>query len=251
MKSYWVRNLLFWIAVLVACCRSTYAADVSMAFGNAIPPYSFPDSNSGIELEVIGEALAFKGHKLRPQYFPLARVPRAFVQGQVDAAMTDMGKDLSALGGYYADPAILYDNVFISLRERKLVIREPKDLEGLSIISFQGGLKRYPLWLTAVKKAGNYHETSKQNLQVLTLFAGRYDLVLSDKSIFKYFALQLIEREWLYGKPFQMHEVFEIKPSDYRPIFRSHEIRDDFNAGLKYLKESGRYHDIYHYYLKE
>lgn len=71
-----------------------------MAFGEKIPPYCFPESDTGIELEVIGEALAFKGHKLKPVYYPLARVPVAFRQGKVDAAMTDLGQDLSQFGAH-------------------------------------------------------------------------------------------------------------------------------------------------------
>jgi len=38
---------------------------------------------------------------------------------------------------------------------------------------------------------------------------------------------------------------------DYRPVFRDKQVRDDFNAGLKQLKETGRYKAIYERYLRD
>lgn len=239
------------LAILLWVSGPADAVDVSMAFGDKIPPYSFPETNSGIELEIIGESLAYKGHRLLPRFFPLARVPRAFMLKQVDAAMTDMGNDMTAEGGYYGNPAVIYDNVFISLKSRGLKIEQPEDLEGLRVISFQGADKRYPNWLEGTVRAGNFQMTSQQDLQVLTLFAGRYDLVLADKSIFKYFALRLQAEKGIDNKPVDEHEVFELRSSDYRPIFRDAKVRDDFNLGLQYLKDTGRYQAIYDHYLKD
>lgn len=226
------------------------AADVSMAFGERIPPFCFPQTNSGIEVEVIGEALAWRGHKLKPQYFPFARVPKAFIDGSVDASMTDLGQDLAAAGGHYGEPAVLYDNVFISLKDRRLVIRKPEDLKGLTVIAFPGAVRRYPQWLDAVKAAGHYTEQNDQAVQVRTLMKGRYDLVLSDRSIFRYFALQF-RREGGDLLPVEEHAFTTVNPQDYRPVFRSKQVRDDFNAGLEHLKKTGRYQAIYDRYLKE
>lgn len=237
--------VLLWLFVAPA-----WAADVSMAFGERIPPFCFPQTNSGIEVEVIGEALAYRGHKLKPQYFPFARVPKAFIDGTVDGTMTDLGQDLGAAGGHYGDPAVLYDNVFISLKDRHLVIRKPEDLKGLTVISFAGAARRYPQWLEAVKAAGHYTEQNDQAVQVRTLMRGRYDLVLSDRSIFKYFALQY-RREGGDVLPVEEHAFTTVNPQDYRPVFRSKQVRDDFNAGLEHLKKTGRYQAIYDRYLKE
>lgn len=175
-------------ALMVFVATSTFADEVRMAFGEKIPPFCFPETNSGIEIEVIAEALAVGGgHRLKPVYYPFARVPVAFKAGEVDAAMTDLGEDMQPHGGHYGDPAVFYDNVFITLRSRGLQIRRPEDLKGLSVIAFQGADKRYPEWLGPVKQAGNYHEQNDQSLQVRMLNDGRHDVVLSDRSIFRYF----------------------------------------------------------------
>lgn len=231
------------------CAPLAQGADVRMAFGEKIPPFCFPETDSGIELEVMREALAFRGHVLKPRYFSFARIPVAFKARDVDAAMTDLGEDLTAWGAAYGDPAVFYDNVFISLTERKLDIRKPEDLRGLSVISFVGAAKRYPSWLNEVKKAGRYFEQNDQALQVLTLDRGRYDVVLSDRNIFRYFTLQLQLNKSFHPKPVVEQSFVKFNAQDYRPIFRDAKIRDDFNAGLKHLKDSGRFKAIYQRYL--
>ncbi len=221
-----------------------------MAFGEAIPPFSFPTLDSGIEIEVIGEALAYKNHTLTPKYYPLARVPFTFKHKQVDAAMTDLGHDMKAIGAFYGNSAVVYDNVFISLKKRNLKIENPSDLEGLSVIAFQGAIKRYPAWLIPSGEDNLYTELNKQSLQVLMLNKGHQDVVLSDVSIFKYYLLQAEQQTGEKMNDIQVHHFTEVNPNDYRPIFWKKSIRDDFNEGLVFLKTTGRYQAIYDKYLK-
>jgi len=246
-----VRRLALLAASAAACLNasSAWADDIAMAFGERIPPFCFPETNSGIEIEVIGAALAYKGHVLKPQYFPFARVPIAFRSHAVDAAMTDLGEDMTKRGASYGNPAVFYDNVFISLKERNLTIKKPEDLRGLSIISFAGAAKRYPEWLRDAQKDGRYFEQNDQALQVMTLDKGRYDLVLSDRNIFRYFTQLMSLNKSLQLKPVAEHEFVKLNPMDYRPVFWNPKYRDDFNAGLKHIKENGQYEAIYRKYL--
>lgn len=236
--------------ILLALSLPAAALEVSMAFGEKIAPFCFPASNSGIEVEVIGEALAYRGHRIKPSYYPFARVPTAFKEGWVDATMTDLGKDLGSHGGFYGDPAVLYDNVFITLKRRGLSIKSPADLDGLTVVAFSGAVKRFPAWLEPVRRARRYTELNDQTLQVKTLMLGRYDVVLSDRSIFKYFSRQL-KQEGFEILPVDEHPFATVNPMDYRPVFRSKQVRDDFNAGLKHIKETGRYKAIYDRYLRD
>lgn len=230
---------------------AAHSATVVMAFGEKIAPYCFPETNSGIELEVIGEALAVRGHQLKPVYVPLARVPFEFKYKKVDAAMTDLGEDMKPHGGFYGDPAVVYDNVLITLKHRNLHIHQPQDLDGLTVLSFQGAVKRFPTWLNAVNQRGQYFEQANQELQVQTLDKQRYDVVLSDRYIYRYHANQ-IEHET--GKPLlpvTEHVFVKVNPNDYRPVFHSKAIRDDFNYGLAQIKRNGRFKAIYDKYLQK
>jgi len=244
----WLTHFTF-AAALALLAQAALAAEVSMAFGEKIPPFCFPETDSGIELDVMCEALAFRGHVLRPRYYSFARIPVAFKAGEVDAAMTDLGEDMAAWGASYGNPAVIYDNVFITLKERQLSITRPEDLQGLTVISFVGAARRYPDWLDKVRKEGHYYEQNDQALQVLTLDRGRYDVVLSDRNIFKYFTLQLKLNRSFKPKPVVEHAFVKLNPMDYRPVFRDPAIRDDFNAGLRHLKDTGRFQAIYSKYL--
>lgn len=251
MQRIFLKQIVTGAALWACVAMTALAADVTMVFGEKIPPFCFPETNSGIEIEVIGEALAYRGHVLKPSYVPLARIPHEFKNGVIAAAMTDLGEDMQPHGGYYGDTAVTYDNVFITLKERKLSIKTPADLEGLSVLSFQGAVKRYPAWLAGPARAGKYSEQYNQSLQVLTLDRGRYDVVLSDRNIFKYHALELEKQQGITLKPVQEHSFVAVNPLDYRPVFRDKKIRDDFNVGLKHLKDTGRFQAIYDRYLKK
>ncbi len=243
--------LVLSVFVLFLSTNQAIAKDVSMAFGEKIPPFIFPKTNTGIELEIIGEALAYKDHKLVPKYYPFARLPVMFKARHVDATMTDLGEDLTPLGGFYGDPAVFYHNVFITLSYRELSIKKPEDLKGLSVVSFQGASKRYPKWLEPVVKAGQYKELNNQELQVLTLGRERYDVVLSDRHIFHYFSNKLKREGRFTIDAVDEHIFHAADPNDYRPVFWDETVRDDFNKGLNHLRETGRYQQIYDYYLQD
>lgn len=76
--------------------------------------------------------------------------------------MTDLGQDLSEQGGHYGEPAVIYQNVLVTLRHRQLRLEKPEDLKGLSVVAFQGAAKRYPEWLGPTQAAGLYFEQNNQ-----------------------------------------------------------------------------------------
>lgn len=237
--------------ILSIFCFEAKGAVVSMAFGENIPPFCFPETSSGIEIEIISEALAYKGHTIKPEYFPLGRIPWAFKNKLVDAAMTDLGQDMTAFGASYGDPAVVYDNVLITVEDRGLKIKTPSDLKNKTVSGFQGALNRYPDWLNPSQQNGNYTEESNQELQVLTLNSGHYDVILMDKSIFRFLTLKIQTEKNIKMRTVVEHPFTKIVPSNYRPVFWSKTIRDDFNFGIKKLKQSGRFNAIYGKYLKQ
>jgi polar amino acid transport system substrate-binding protein len=237
----------FLIFSLFSCFTS--ADEILMAFSKEIPPYIFEAQNKGIEIDIISSALAYKGHTIKPIYFPLGRIPYAFTNKLVDVAMGDMGVDLKLQGGFYAEPAVIYDNVFITLKSQKISIKEPSDLNLLKVVSFQGAEKRYPKWLKKVKEDNRLYGVGDQLTQVKLLNFGRYDVVLSDRYIFNYFAKRLQSQNILEAHEVVEHKLIIENSADYRPVFRNEKIRDDFNAGLKNLRESGEFQKIYNNYI--
>lgn len=230
----------------------SFAKEVRVAFGEKLPPFIIPETNSGIELDIMKEALAFKGHKLVPIYLPMGRISLAFKSKTVDVVMMDVGESLDVFGGIYGEPPVLYDNYFITLKNKKIKIKKSSDLKGLRINAFVGALKRYPEWLTEVSKTDLYVEKNDQSVQPNLLFLDRVDVVLSDINIFKYYSLQsrvlnLKERD----AKVEFHSFTQANPIHYQPVFQDKSIRDDYNLGLKEIFKKGRDKAIYQHYLKE
>lgn len=240
-------KVVFVFYVLFISSSIAYSDEVKMAFGLSLPPYVISEKDTGIEMDIIREALKFRGHTLRAVYVSLGQVPAYFTQGKVNAAQRDGGKDLSSMGGHYADVSIAYHDVMITLKKRGIRISKPDDLKGLRAIAFQGAAHHYPKWLEPVKKAGNYEEVGEQIRQVIMLHKGRADVVVADKNIMRYFTLDVLRKGIVRILPMDIHNFTE--PFSYRPVFKDPEITDDFNAGLKNLHKTGRYKKIFDSYL--
>ncbi|WP_413290450.1 substrate-binding periplasmic protein [Bdellovibrio sp. HCB337] len=246
MKNFATFNLL----LILLLALPSYGDVVTVAFGDKLQPFCFPETQTGIHVDIIREALAFKGHTMNAEFYPIKRVPRVFITNKLDGAMMDSDMDLRQYGGIYAEPAVLYDNVFISLKSRNIQIHKPEDLKNLSVLAFPGALERYPEWLGAVSKEGHYFESNEQPLQVLALLRGRYDVVLSDRHIFRYFKQQYVKNEKVADQKIVEHDFVKPNPKDYQTIFRSKQIAQDYEVGLKHLKKTGRYEAIFRRYLK-
>jgi polar amino acid transport system substrate-binding protein len=245
-----VLSKLLICSVGIFCMIKVNAVELEMAFSHDIPPYIFQQHNNGIEIDIISAALAYKGHSVKPVYFPLGRIPVAFKSRLVDAVMGDIGVDLTEVAGHYANPAVIYDNVFLTLKNKHIKIETPKDLDNLTIISFQGAEKRYPAWLSTANQERRFKGISDQLAQVKLLNHNRYDVVLSDRYIFRYFTKQLQQQGVINQLAITEHAFVQVNPRDYRPVFRDPKIRDDFNLGLQNLKDTGQIQAIYAKYLQ-
>ena len=136
------------------------------------------------------------------------------------------------------------------MKIKNISIEKPADLNSLRVVSFQGAEKRYPKWLNKVQDENRFYGISDQLTQVKLLHFERYDAVLSDRYIFKYFVKEMMLMNVLEIKEVDEHEFTTINLDDYRPVFRDKKIRDDFNLGLKQIKDSGQFQKIYDKYIK-
>jgi polar amino acid transport system substrate-binding protein len=237
------------LLLLIAIQLPAGAATVRMAFGDNLPPYILVGSAAGIEVDIVREALAYRGHVLQPVFMPMGRIPVTFTGRKTDAIMMDVGEDMQAAGGQYGDAPVLYDNVLFTLARRGLSLKQPADLRNLWVMSFVGAARRYPDWLGQLEHKRYYVEHNNQAVQPLLLALGRYDVVVCDRTIFTYYSRQQQKADPKFRMPdVDAHPLPAADPRAYRPVFRSAQVRDDFNAGLAYLRKSGRYDAIYRRY---
>ena len=224
---------------MILTSLNVYCDEVVMVFGKSLAPYIIEESNSGVELSIIKEALALEGHELVPVYTQLDRVAFIFDQDKVDASHRYIKKVRQKSSIFYGNVTIEYHDVFFTLHERNIVIESPSDLKGYTLLSFQDANKHYPRWLPEGYK---HSQTPSQINQVKLLQLGLVDIVLSDKNIFNYNS-ELYKLS-LDGELKGMRMHIFTSPYKYNPVFKSKKIAQAFNAGLDKLKKSGRYTEI-------
>lgn len=226
------------IILIVLLSLNIFAKEIKIGVNYTIPPYIIKESNSGIELDVIREALKVKGHKFTPLYITSERIIRLFQKGKIDGAATVNPE--SGIVGYYSNIVITYHNMVISLRENNLTINTLKDLTNLNIVAFQNAIKYMGReYANVVSKNRNYREKSNQKSQVTLLYQNKTDAIVSDINIFKYYKNQISIDS---SKEITLHKIFP--PTTYKVAFRTKSVRDDFNEGLKEIIKNGLYDKI-------
>lgn len=234
------------ISLLIFLTSQLYAKDVQIAIGLSLPPYFIEEQNSGMEYEVIKEALAVKGHVFKPKFFPFARVIKALEGKEVDGAATI--NESSGLKVFYSDVHMTYQNYAVTLKAKNHKIEKVSDLSGKSVASFQNATK-YLGEEFAKMAADNkkYSEHPAQQTQNKLLFSDRTDVVVGDKNIFNYYT-KMIEKEVNTKQDLTFHAIFP--PTDYKVGFIDSKINNDFNEGLATIKKNGTYQKILDKYQK-
>jgi len=94
-----------------------------------------------------------------------------------------------------------------------------------------------------------YQEVRDQEHQIVQLYNGETEFILIDMHVFLYF--RQITAMTNTSMPISHHLVPGLtQKSPAFVIFKSKDLRNDFNTGLQQLKNSGDYNDIFYRYTK-
>ena len=246
---------LFALMTYFILATGTYASpvrgeNITMAFPTYQPPFTLiGDSDNshdreGIWLDIVREALAYKGHTLTPRVVPYNRFASELKTNHVSAVSIVKG-ELPPL--FVAEETVHFKNFAITHRDLDREIESLKDLAGLELVSWQGAESDLgKAFADIIPQLAFYRETAYQDTQVRVFVRRRVDVAILDENIFKYFARKNGHSpdEYVYNDVVGGRLGFSAG-------FLSEPIRDDFNEGLKSLKSSGRYDAIYHFYSQE
>ena len=226
------------------------ALNIGISF--AIPPWVIPETNTGIELDILREAFKVKGYQIVPNYLSFAMSYSMFEADKLDGILNVT--ESSVKNGFYSAPVLSFENVAISLQEKNF----PPDIDlnflsDKSIVAFQkASVLLGETFRQVAAKNLRYQEVAKQSLQINLLMIRNVDFIIMEKNIFGYYWQQaladphLIRAQSKLNRPVQFHYLFE--PSEYRFVFATEQIRNDFNAGLAVIKANGLYDDIFDRY---
>lgn len=242
------------VLIALALCGPARADQLTILFGQTLPPYVIPDSahkdGVGIELDLMRAALAEKGHTLKPRFIALAAMPAQLKLRKADGAQRGSPELREGDGFFYAnEPTLDYRDVAISLAANHLSIYSVADLKDKTVTAFDGATRFLGAeYLAAVKGNPHYMETADEQRKISELFAGKLQVYVGDINIFRYYSA-------VNGLDAHLVSVHRILPKallvSNNAVFRDARVRDDFNEGLRQLKASGRYQIIVRKYLPD
>ncbi|WP_426415677.1 substrate-binding periplasmic protein [Aestuariirhabdus sp. LZHN29] len=240
-----------WIALLwsLLYAGNCVSAEVTLGVRTSIAPWAIEASDRGIELDIVRQALAYRGHSLKPVYLPFTRLKQQLETGAIDGVLLSI-ESLGLEGVYWSDSHVVFQNVAVTLAEHGFELGNVESLasRSLSIVAFPNArVLLGPAFSNAVDEADTYQEITNQFSQVRMLYRKRVELIVLERSIFEYYSQQARRA----GDTLSEVTIYPLfKPIHYKVSFRYPGIRDDFNAGLQALRDSGHYQKIVDSYLK-
>ncbi len=236
-----IGSILFSIIIFLLSMQIAQAKMLKIAVGLTIPPYVIVEESRGIEYDILKEALAVQGHEMVAYYVPLSRTLHLMKNRRVDGIMSTEQKGLP---GCYTDPHITYWNFAISLESKNLKVSSISDLSNLRISSFQNASEYLGEEFNEMARANKrYREIADQSSQNKLLFNGRTDVVVADRYIFEWYRNDPEVQKYAdTEQAVTHHQLFE--PSHFSAVFKDPDICKDFNKGLAFLHETGRYKEI-------
>jgi polar amino acid transport system substrate-binding protein len=235
------------ISALTTLCflsMSAQGKELDIAVGWTKPPYVISNDNSGFELDLVRAVLRSIGHDIIPIYVPFGRSATMLLQGQVDMALT-INQRLIDRPELLSDVYIVYQNVAISLKSKKLTISSIDDLSNYSIVAFQNAtIVLGEEFSQTVKLSRLYTELPEQKRQTEMLLLGNTDVVVMDINIFIHFSRELTGVSQL--DKVNIHPVFP--PSPYHVAFNDLALKQQFNVALAEFIQTQAYTDLVNRY---
>ncbi|MFA0810583.1 substrate-binding periplasmic protein [Microbulbifer epialgicus] len=238
-----MRSLIAVLALLLSTFVQAVAQSggtpLKVAIAGDAPPYVINNATSGLEVDIVREALP--GYSLEFVQMGFAETAPALEQGKVQAAVNVMKKND---GLFYSDKMISFANYAITKASDKMKVGSIADLAGKKVITWQGA----PMDLgPEFEKMYGPNGTQRQNIvqaptapDLVAQFWKMKDVVaVVDMELFKYFSNRM-------GHKMDQVDLFQIFPlmTDFRVGFREQKVRDDFNRGLAELCRTGRYKEL-------
>lgn len=221
---------------------------LTIVFGVFRPPYIFEKKDLGIDFDLAKSTLEMAGYKITALHSPNNRAFREIEMGKVDGVI-----GLSPLqdrpGIYFSKPIIHYDNVVITKRKRKLVIKTINDLKGIRFLTFSNA-KHYlgPAYGAMISKLKYDTDITNQELQNRMFWQDKVDAIMLDLNVFRYYRSSLAS-DLDTTEEVDVHRIFNQHENERVAAFRDPIVRDAFNKALSELKANGQYQKILDRYL--
>jgi len=233
--------LLSFLVFVSSICE---AKPVSIAFTFSMSPYLNDDMKSGIERDIIFEAMNASDMALGEVHnVHYKRAMKMLEQGRIDGIVSNMANsayDELARKSYPSNKTIDYVDCAITFVKQGFKLTSVQDYADKSIWAFKTA--KTTLGTAFELMANNnphYTEDTDQTMQADMLALGRIDVAISDRNIF----IGKLRRDDKYQtQDFEFQAIGEPTPRTLR--FSNKEHLESFNVGLAKIKENGDYAKI-------
>jgi polar amino acid transport system substrate-binding protein len=189
---------------------------------------------TGQEKEIIEAAFMTQNIEVRFQILSYSRLIFEFENKRLDFA-SPIAFEIP--GAFYTDKYLPFRDVAVTLKAKNTKIDQMSDLTGKSLVAYQQAEKVIGPEFSVLVRKGKYQELAERDLQIKMLFDGRVDVVVGESRISSCLA------EKYYGKnSVSIHPVFKQVP--YGGAAWDKDLVDQFQNGLKAIKQSGVYQNI-------
>lgn len=238
MKTILLFALLCTISVPSAAL--TPGQTVTIGCSLSVPPFIIHQNNRGITLDLLRQSLAYEGIRLQLQYASNEDNVRAFNAGEIDGLCIG-NPDTSPAGHFSTLPLVTFHNVAISLFRNYISLNSIDDLSRYRVQGFSMARHFLPAgYASAVESSPHYEEQPDQAEQVRALFSGTTDVIVMERTTFRYFLSQLRRQDPANLSTHQAYRMAELfTPTTYHAAFRSADLRDRFDRGFRQLTDSG------------
>lgn len=249
MNTNWSLRPLLYAALLIgglAGGSHSYGRELTIAFGKDKPPFVYGEEARGLEIDIVREALKFKGYTIKVVHAPNLRLQVAIKAMKVDGSATvRTAQD----GTYYSDNYIGFENYAITKKMDHLTINKVADLKGKTLVAWQNAYRDLgpafeALFNPEVKAAyrQKYSELASQRDQNIQFWRGGAQVIIVDKTIFLWYR-KILANSVDTTPEVVFHDIFPTR-TYFQVAFKEQQVRDDFNAGLRQLRSNGIYQQL-------
>lgn len=234
------------LSLLFLLSQEIFSKKITLASTKSMPPYLYLETKTGIEYEIVIEAL--KAVNLINVVHMDIFFKRAIVllkAKKIDIITSNYSnKSYESFGSpvFSSNTTLNYIDCAISLKSNNFKLEKIKSFNYKKIWAFKSAsrtLGKKFHQMTLLNKL--YSENFKQEDQASALLSKRIDIAISDKNIF-------LSSLKALGIPKDKRQLFNFhsigKPTKRVVRFYDKELRDQFNRGLEIIKENGVYKRI-------
>jgi polar amino acid transport system substrate-binding protein len=214
---------------------------ISLASAEYPPYYGEQLKNYGPVTQIIVEAYEEVGYDVDVKFFPWVRGENMAKEGKYDGMFPPWHTKEREDYFVFSDPLFPNNIHFYKLKKTKVAFSSYEDLKGYKI----GVVRGYANPAVLAEVDLQFEEVSKDLQNLLKLAAGRIDLTLMDSKLAEFLIRSELPE---YTDAFARIDPAVESRMQYLCISRKavdYQTKlEDFNRGLKLLRESGEYEEI-------